>query len=67
MAMRQIADCVNQALDEGSDCYEQGREKEPRMHRDAQSDYESNQQRRSRWFGSGHEDFFHNASFSIVA
>jgi len=58
MSMRQMAGCINKALNERSDRYQQGREKKHWMHRDAESDSESNQQSRRRWLGSGHNTFF---------
>lgn len=54
MSMRQVAGYINEALYECSDRNQQGYEKKHRMNRDAKSDSESNQQRRRRWFGSGH-------------
>jgi hypothetical protein len=54
MSMRQMAGCINKALNERSDRYQQGREKKHWMHRDAESDSESSQQSCRGWFGSGH-------------
>jgi hypothetical protein len=64
MSMRQVARCVNQALDERSDCYKQSREKEHWMNRYTETNSESNQQSGSRWFYNCEQHFFHNASFS---
>ena len=38
MSMRQVTGCINQALNERSDCYQQSREKEHWMNRDAETD-----------------------------
>ena len=54
MSMRQMTSCINKALNECSDRYQQGREKKHWMNRDAESYSESNQQRRRRWFDSVH-------------
>jgi hypothetical protein len=42
MSMRQMAGCINKALNERSDRYQQAREKEHWMHRDTETDSESN-------------------------
>jgi hypothetical protein len=63
MSMRQMAGCINKALNERSDRYQQAREKEHWMHRDAQADCERDQQSCRRWFDDCEEHFFHNASF----
>ena len=52
--MRQMAGCINKALNERSYRYQQGREKKHWMNGDAETDSESNQQSRIRWFGSDH-------------
>jgi hypothetical protein len=54
MSMRQMAGCINKALNERSDRYQQSCEKKHRMNGNAETDSESNQQSRSRWFGSAH-------------
>ena len=64
MSMRQMASCVNQALNECSDRYQQCREKKHWMHRYTETNSESNQQSGSRWFYNCEQHFFHNASFS---
>jgi hypothetical protein len=43
MSMRQMAGCVNQALNERSDCNQQSREKEHWVNRYAKTNSESNQ------------------------
>lgn len=48
--MRQVAGCINEALNERSDCNHQSREKEDRMHRDAEANCKSRQQSCRRWF-----------------
>ena len=67
MSMRQMASCINKALNERSDRYQQGYEKKHWMHRDAETDCESRQQSCGRWFGNCEQHFFHNALFSIQA
>jgi hypothetical protein len=64
MPMRQVAHCMNKALNERGDRYQQSRKKKHRMDRDAETDCESDQQRCRRWFGSCQQHFSHNASFS---
>jgi len=63
MPMRQLASCIDNTFNERGDCYQQSCEKEYWMHRDAKTDCESDQQRRSRWFENCEQHFFHNASF----
>jgi hypothetical protein len=43
MPTRQMAGCINKALNERSDRYQQGREKEHSMDRNAKANSESNQ------------------------
>jgi hypothetical protein len=50
MSMRQVPDFINNALNKRSDCYEQSREKEHWMDRDAEPDCQRDQQSRCRWF-----------------
>jgi hypothetical protein len=59
--MRQMAGCINKALNESSNRYQQSREQEHWMHRDAQADRERDQQSCRRWFDHCEEHFFHNA------
>ena len=68
MSMRQVTGCINQALNERSDCNQQSREKEHWMNRYTKTNSESNQYSRSRWFYNCEQHFFHNALlFSIKA
>lgn len=61
--MRQVAGCINKALNERSDHYQQSRKKEHWMHRDTDTDCERDHQSRPRWFENCDQHFFHNASF----
>jgi hypothetical protein len=63
MPMRQLAGCVNNGFNKRGDRYQQSREKKHWMHRDAETDCESDQQGRRRWLENCEQDFFHNASF----
>jgi hypothetical protein len=63
MPMRQVAHCINKALNERSDCYQQSREKEHWVDRDAEADCESHQQSGRHWFENCEQHFLHNASF----
>jgi hypothetical protein len=60
--MRQMSGCINKALNERSDRYQHGREKEHWMHRNAQADCERNQQSCRRRFDDCEEHSFHNAT-----
>ena len=48
MSMRQMAGCINKALNERSNRYQQGREEEHWMHRDAQVGRQGPRRRRPR-------------------
>ena len=50
MSMRQVAGCINKALNERSNCNQQSREKEHWMNRDAEPDCQRDQQSRCSWF-----------------
>ena len=63
MPMLQVADYINKALHERSDCYYQGREKEHAMNRNAEADCERHQQSCRRRFQGCEQHFFYNASF----
>ena len=41
MAMHQVVHCIYEALNERSDCYQQSRKKEHRMHRNAEANCKS--------------------------
>ena len=61
MPMRQMAGCIDKALNERSYRDQQAREKKHRMHCNAQSDCDCDQQSRRCWFHHCEEDCFHNA------
>jgi hypothetical protein len=54
MPMPHLAGCIDETLNERSECYEQSREKKYWMDGDADSYSQRNQQSRRRWFDSGH-------------
>jgi len=54
MSMPHAAGCINGDLDKGDERYQESREKERWTNCDAKTNFESNQQRRRRWFGRGH-------------
>ena len=50
MAVRQVANCINETLNKRSDCNQQSREKKRGVNRDPETDGKSNQHSRRRWF-----------------
>jgi hypothetical protein len=66
MPMRQLANHIKSAFSKRGDRYQQSREKEHGMHRDAKTDRESDQQSRTRWFKNCEQYFSHNASFLAI-
>ena len=63
--MRQMAGCINKALNERSNRYQQGCKEEHWMHRDTEADCQRDQHSCRRWFDDCEQHFFHNASFCL--
>jgi hypothetical protein len=63
MPMREMASSIHNGLNQLSDRDQQSCEKKHWMHRDAETDCESDQQSSRRRFENCKQHFFHNASF----